>query len=100
MIKKLFLLLFIAIGFTLSAQTAEELFRKGLEYYKAGDYTNAVKYYKQAAEQGVADAQCNLGVCYEKGEGVAKNYTEAVKWYRKSAEQGVAKAQYNLGLCY
>ena len=39
-------------------------------------------------------------MCYDNGEGVAKNAYEAVKWYRKSAEQGNASAQYNLGLCY
>ncbi|KAB2645301.1 MAG: SEL1-like repeat protein, partial [Verrucomicrobia bacterium] len=40
------------------------------------------------AKQGDADAQFNLGVCYESGNGVAKDYVEAVKWYRKAAEQG------------
>lgn len=100
MIKKLFLLLFIVIGLTTSAQTAQELVDKGVEYYEVGDYTNALKYFQQAAEQGNAKAQYNLGVCYENGQGVLQNYTEAVKWYRKAAEQGDALAQYNLGGCY
>ncbi len=52
------------------------------------------------AEQGDAKAQFNLGLCYDKGEGVAKDVAEAVKWYRKAADQGVAAAQYNLGVCY
>ena len=55
---------------------------------------------KKAAEQGYADAQCNLGICYANGNGVEKNFSEAVKWYRKAAEQGYAQAQYNLGNCY
>ena len=55
---------------------------------------------KRNAEQGDADAQNDLGICYENGVGVPQNYTEAVKWYRKSAEQGNATAQNNLGLCY
>lgn len=67
MIKKLFLLLFIAMGLTASAQTAQELVDKGVEYYDAGDYVNAVKYFQHAAEQGNAKAQYNLGVCYENG---------------------------------
>ena len=33
--------------------------------------------------------QYNLGVCYYKGEGVAKDQVEAVKWYRKAAEQNL-----------
>jgi hypothetical protein len=56
-----------------------------------------IKEWRQAAEQGYAEAQYNLGVMYANGEGVPEDDTEAVKWYRKAAEQGLAKAQYNLG---
>ena len=59
-----------------------------------------MKWYRKAAEQGHADAQNNLGLCYQYGKGVAKDYAEAVKWYRKAAEQGHARAQCNLGYCY
>ena len=55
---------------------------------------------KKAAEQGDADAQCNLGLCYAFGYGVEKNLSEAVKWWRKAAEQGYAQAQCNLGISY
>ena len=51
-----------------------------------------------AAEQGHADAQYNLGVCLDNGEGVTEDKAEAVSWYRKAAEQGHAWAQYNLGV--
>ena len=47
-----------------------------------------MKWYRKAAEQGHANAQCNLGYCYKYGEGVETNKAEAVKWYRKAAEQG------------
>ncbi len=60
----------------------------------------AVKWYRRAAEQGNATAQCNLGYCYDNGQGVEQNLEEAVKWYRKAAEQGNATAQCNLGFCY
>ena len=66
----------------------------------AKDQAEAVKWYRKAAEQNLARAQYNLGVCYADGEGVAKDQVEAVKWYRKAAEQNLAKAQYNLGVCY
>ena len=56
--------------------------------------------YLKSAEQGDADAQCNLGLCYEYGDGVEKDFREAVRWYRKSAEQGNAVAQFALGGCY
>jgi len=54
----------------------------------------AVKWYTKSAEQGLAQAQFNLGVRYDNGQGVPQDYKEAVKWYRKAAEQGDAKAQY------
>ena len=100
---KLKTLLFLSLLFlciSASAQTAEDLNAKGDEYYLAGDFTNAVECFQKAAEQGLADAQYNLGVCYDNGDGVPQSYPEAVKWYRKAAEQGFAKAQYNLGVCY
>ena len=53
-----------------------------------------------AATNGDADAQYNLGDCYCKGLGVAKNYQEAVKWFRKAAGQNHAKAQLGLAACY
>ena len=52
------------------------------------------------AEQGDADAQCNLGVCYQYGTGVEKDEQKAVEWYKKAAEQRYANAQYSLGVCY
>jgi TPR repeat protein len=55
---------------------------------------------KALADQGDADAQYNLGIMYDNGEGVPENDAEAVKWYRKAAEQGVASAQNYLGFNY
>lgn len=55
---------------------------------------------KAAAEQGNAEAQWNLGFCYEWGKGVEQDSAEAVKWYRKAAEQGNTFAQFRLGDCY
>src|ERR1039457_6940145 len=55
--------------------------------------------YKASAEQGDAEAQFNLGFCYDDERGVAKDYVEAVKWYRKAAGQNFAPAQFNLGYC-
>ena len=64
------------------------------------DAAEAVKWYRRAAEQGHANAQCNLGWCYDSGTGVQKDAAEAAKWYRRAAEQGHARAQCNLGVCY
>jgi len=59
-----------------------------------------VKEFRNAAEQGDAMAQLNLGLCYYDGTGLHKDKTEAAKWFRKAAEQGNAMAQFYLGGCY
>jgi TPR repeat protein len=56
--------------------------------------------FKTKAENGDAQAQENLGKCYQNEQGVVLNTDEAVKWYRKSAEQHYAPAQRDLGSCY
>ena len=64
------------------------------------DYAEAARWYRQAAEQGHADAQLNLGIMYDNGQGVPQDDVEAVRWYRQAAEQGHAGAQFNLGTMY
>ena len=85
-------------------KNAEEQFRLGESYAKgdgvAKDDSEAVKWYRKAAEQNLDMAQFKLGICYYRGDGVAQNQTEAVKWFRKAAEKGYAEAQCDLGICY
>lgn len=64
------------------------------------DYDKAVELYKIAAEQGDAQAQCDLGICYRSGEGVEKDPVKAIEWYLKAAEQGHGGALNNLGIMY
>jgi len=59
-----------------------------------------VQWWRRAAEAGFAEAQFNLGKCYENGEGIEKNHEEAVKWYRKAADQGIVKARTQAHLLY
>ena len=75
-------------------------FQKGLDAYNRGDYATALREWKPFAEQGDAEAQYNLGVMYENGDGVPQNYKTAVKRYTLAAEQGNAMAQSNLGAMY
>ena len=51
-------------------------------------------------KQKIAQAQCDMGFCYCRGENVKKNYKKAVECWRKSAELGNAIAQYFLGFSY
>ena len=67
-----------------------------------GDFKGAVKHYRNAAEQGDADAQNSLGFIFRMGLGLGEpdDFAEAVKWYRKAAEQGHVEAQAGLGIMY
>ena len=74
-------------------------------FYETGqvvpqNFELAVKWYRAAAEQECAPAQCNLGLCYQTGRGVEQNRREAVKWFIRAARQGDKTAQHNLGLHY
>ena len=53
------------------------------------DNTEAVSWYRKAAEQGNVHAQSNLGNMYANGKGVPQDYAEAARWYRKATEQGM-----------
>ncbi len=91
----------LCAGFTLGLTApAWAGFDEGLAAYQRGDYATAVREWRPLAEQGVADAQYNLGVMYGEGLGVPQDYAKAVGWWRKAAEQGHATSQYNLGVAY
>lgn len=62
--------------------------------------TIKVRETKQAAEQGDANAQADLGGMYSQGWGVAEDQAQAFHWYRKAAEQGHANAQTCVGQRY
>ena len=83
-----------------SAVSWSDDFQKGLDAAKKEDYATALKEWTPLAEQGLAEAQFNLGLTYRLGRGVSQDYHTAVKWYLLSAEQGTYRAQNNLGLMY
>ena len=82
---------------------AEVQFNQAKIYIKDDDNQNdelAVSYFHQAAQRGHADAQNNLGRCYELGIGIDKDEKQAVYWYHEAAKQGHAAAQNSLGEMY
>ena len=52
----------------------------------------AMKWYRMAADQRIAQAQFNLGVMYNNGQGVVQDYSAAMKWFRMAAEQKCTSA--------
>jgi TPR repeat protein len=60
--------------------------------------------WRKAAEQGLAEAQCELAFQYLNGMDVAEDadpdYARAAFWFRKAADQGLAEAQYKLAYMY
>jgi TPR repeat protein len=65
------------------------------------DKVTARAWYRKAAEQGLKEAQYNLGLMYEgwnDGPGKLANYERAAYWIRKAAEQGHERAKYRLNV--
>jgi hypothetical protein len=84
---------------------AEDQYQLGLLYHygREGlkqDLVAAVKWLSKAAAQDHARAQCDLGMCYTKGEGVEQNHALAATWVSKAADKGDRHAQGDLGNLY
>ena len=48
----------------------------------------AFRLYKMAAEQGLTEAEFNVGLSNEKGVGVERDVDEAKRWYARAAAKG------------
>lgn len=64
------------------------------------DINKSVSLYKQAAEQGLREAQTNLGLIYAEGRGVPQDVGAAASLWQSAAQAGHDMAQFNLGLAY
>ena len=53
-----------------------------------GDEQQAASSFQQAAEQGHAEAQYALALCYLDGMGVTRSAADAERWFAEAAEQG------------
>ena len=56
------------------------------------DYQTAAKWFRKAANYGVADSQYNLGILYARGIGVEQNLAEAYRWFALAAREGDREA--------
>ena len=70
-----------------------EYIDKGIRCAKNGNYREAFRYFKMAAERNNAIAMYNLAILYRDGDGTDQDYEQAAYWYRKAAEKGVHEAE-------
>ena len=66
----------------------------------AVDLAKAASLCRRSAEQGVADAQTDLGQLYLTGRGIPRDPAEAARWFEKATAQGQANAAMYLGQQY
>ena len=94
------LVLFIAVFIFLSgpATTFGQDFDDGMVAIKNGNYQEAIRIFRVAAEKGDKYAQHCLGVLLHKGLGIKKNHEESFKWMVLAAEQGLPQAKFDLGI--
>jgi len=64
------------------------------------NFKQAIIWFTKAAQQGNANAQSQLGICYYLGFGVEKDFKQAIPWLTKAAQQGDDYAQHALSVCY
>ena len=65
----------------------------------AQNYNEAARWYRVAADRGLASAQVDLGSLYFDGRGVVQSDVEALKWLRLAAEQELQWRSRTLGSC-
>lgn len=66
------------------------------------DFSKAKKYFEQAVniKRDKTSATCDLGLLYERGQGVQQDYKKAKEWYEKAIMKGSVVAKRLLGNLY
>ena len=85
---------------SLEAKTTYEMVLSSVLMKKTFNHTSVPSDFIALAENGDAEAECNLGKCHYLGQGTPQNYYVALSWFRKSADKNCAEAQYYIGRCY
>jgi TPR repeat protein len=80
----------------LAAKSHLAAFLMNPEEKSSDDEALAIELMKEAAAEGHAEAQYNLGACYESGQGVGEDRAAAMGWFEKAAGQGLPIAQFTL----
>ncbi|MGX2973545.1 tetratricopeptide repeat protein [Ursidibacter arcticus] len=71
------------------ANTPEQQFQQGLEAAEKQDYQTAFRLWQPLAEQGIAEAQFNLGWMYINVQGVKQDVAKAKIWFGRACDNGL-----------
>jgi hypothetical protein len=80
--------------------------RLGDAYKSRADFLNATKWYRPAAEHGIAHSQWSLGMILltgkpgSKDRAVAADPDAGIRWLLRAANQGLERAQLDIGHCF
>ena len=73
----------------------------GCIHHVRNDHDTAVEWLTKGAQAGLPRAMYMLGLCLDRGGGVAApDCLAAADWYRRAADGGDAEAAVNLSLMY
>lgn len=72
----------------------------GVGLISLGAMAQSVSSLAVAAEDGDAQAQFELGLAYDAGDGVSADIQTALSWYRRAAQQSHAEAMYYIALTF
>ena len=87
-------------GIAMAAYQMGRIYETGCAEYLPADQLQSFKWYARAANDGLPEAENNLGSCYFFGRGVDVDYEKAFLLYKSSAEKGNNEAEMNVGICY
>jgi type II secretory pathway predicted ATPase ExeA len=87
-----------------SAQQVSAEYELAMRYAQGSgvpqNYSEAVRWFERAAEQGSASAQWKLGLAYLNGIGIVRGEAKAAQWIQRAANQGNPLAQVALSQLY
>jgi TPR repeat protein len=74
--------------------------QNGLDYLPPPNLPEAVRWFRQSADQGWAGGQYHLGLCYLAGDGVEQDEDRGLELVRMAADQRQVNAEFDLADLY
>ncbi|MDD6002348.1 MAG: tetratricopeptide repeat protein [Bacteroidales bacterium] len=83
-------------------ESAEDLHKQGMQYYKTNDYNNAISYFSKAGDKGMAQSYNMIGIIYLKGLGGKQDFNKAFQYFALGydIDKNRANSNYWIGYCY